>query len=252
MSLTLFFTLLFFTFTATTTTTVTTTTSPENITSVHLPSPNPQLISLFSHSNISLLLSIPNSLIPSPSSNSSATSAWLSIHVTPFLPYVRISAISVGNNVTDANLLKLAVTAVANVKEKVNELGIERIKVSTTVSLGFVTGSESVAKGLLSSLIENGVTSLFVSMDNRNVSLGSFKEVVCSGFVLKRDLSTDGCYQSLDDDEMMDYDVVEGVLKVEGDKFMSFVLTVFIITSIIVGVLCLFDARILSLVVIRR
>ncbi|GKA99805.1 zinc finger, RING-type containing protein [Tanacetum coccineum] len=199
MSVTLFFTLLFFIFTATTTTT---TTSPENIKSVQLLSPNPELISQFSHSNISLLLSIQNSMIPSFSSNSSATSAWLSTHVTPFLPHVRISAISVGNNVTDANLLKLVVTAVVNVKENVKELGIERVKVSTTVSLGFVTGSESVAKGLLGSFSEKGVTSLFVSMGNRNVSLGSFK-VVCGGFVLKRDLSTDVGYQSLDDDELM-------------------------------------------------
>ncbi|GJT15153.1 hypothetical protein Tco_0873859 [Tanacetum coccineum] len=101
------------------------------------------------------------------------------------------------------------VTAIDIVTEKVNELGInERVKVLTAVSLGFVTGSESVAKGLLSSLTEKGVTSLFVSMGNRNVSLGSFK-VVCGGFALKRDLSNDVSYVGLDDGEMMDYGVVD-------------------------------------------
>nr|GEY67290.1 hypothetical protein [Tanacetum cinerariifolium]GEY68240.1 hypothetical protein [Tanacetum cinerariifolium] len=68
-----------------------------------------------------------------------------------------------GKGIINYNILKLVVTAVDNVKEKVKELGIERLKVSTTVSLGFVTGS-------------------------------SFKEVVCGGFALKRDLSNDVSY----------------------------------------------------------
>ncbi|GJX69611.1 reverse transcriptase domain-containing protein [Tanacetum coccineum] len=225
MSLTLF-TLLFI-FTATITAT---TTSPEkliptlnskNITSVHLFSPTPETISFFSNTNISLLLTIPNSLIPSFSknSNSSATSAWLLSHVTPFVPHVRISSISLGNNVTDANLLKLLLSGIDNVKEKVKGLGIKGVKVSTTVSLAFVNSKDIVAKELLGGLSEKDAT-LFVNVKHWNVSLGPFKEVVCCGFALKRDLSADVGYVSLDNNgEMMDYRVVEvRVLKVEEDK----------------------------------
>ncbi|PWA94740.1 hypothetical protein CTI12_AA056890 [Artemisia annua] len=196
MSLTLITLLLIFTATSTGITispeNLIATLKSKNITSVHLPSPSPETISLFSNTNISLLLTIPNSLIPSFSnnSNSSATSAWLLSHVTPFLPHVRISAISLGYNVTDANLLKLLPPGIDNVKEKVKELGIEGVKVSTTVSLVFVNSTDIVAKGLLGGLSKKNAT-LFVSMKPWNVSLGSFKEVVCGGFALKRDLSTD-------------------------------------------------------------
>nr|GFB09795.1 glucan endo-1,3-beta-glucosidase 12 [Tanacetum cinerariifolium] len=151
-------------------------------------------------------------------SNSFATSAWLLTHVTPFVPHVRISSISLGNNVTDSNLLKLLLPAIDNVKEKVKGLGIEGVKVSTTVSLAFVNSTDAVVKGLLGGLSEKDAT-LFVSLKPWNVSLGSFKEVVCGGFVLKRDLSTDVSFVSLDNGEMMDYGVVEvRVLKVEEDK----------------------------------
>nr|GFB03205.1 hypothetical protein CTI12_AA056890 [Tanacetum cinerariifolium] len=108
-----------------------------------------------------------------------------------------------GKGIINYNILKLVVTAVDNVKEKVKELGIERLKVSTTVSLGFITGNESVAKGLFGTLNEKDVT-LFVHVKHWNVSLGSsFKEVVCGGFALKRDLSNDVSYVGLDNGEMM-------------------------------------------------
>ncbi|GJZ87485.1 hypothetical protein Tco_0659095 [Tanacetum coccineum] len=151
--------------------------------------------------------------------NSSATSAWLLSHVTPFVPHVRISSISLGNNVTDANLLKLLLSGIDNVKEKVKGLGIKGVKVSTTVSLAFVNSKDIVAKELLGGLSEKDAT-LFVNVKHWNVSLGPFKEVVCGGFALKRDLSADVGYVSLDNNgEMMDYRVVEvRVLKVEEDK----------------------------------
>ncbi|GJT72263.1 glucan endo-1,3-beta-glucosidase [Tanacetum coccineum] len=225
MSLTLFTLLFIFTATITATTTshekLIPTLNSKNITSVHLFSPTPETISFFSNTNISLLLTIPNSLIPSFSknSNSSATSAWLLSHVTPFVPDVRISSISLGNNVTDANLLKLLLSGIDNVKEKVKGLGIKGVKVSTTVSLAFVNSKDIVAKELLGGLSEKDAT-LFVNVKHWNVSLGPFKEVVCCGFALKRDLSADVGYVSLDNNgEMMDYRVVEvRVLKVEEDK----------------------------------
>ncbi|GJW30935.1 hypothetical protein Tco_0047810 [Tanacetum coccineum] len=134
-------------------------------------------------------------------------------------PHVRISSISLGNNVTDANLLKLLLSGIDNVKEKVKGLGIKGVKVSTTVSLAFVNSKDIVAKELLGGLSEKDAT-LFVNVKHWNVSLGPFKEVVCCGFALKRDLSADVGYVSLDNNgEMMDYRVVEvRVFKVEEDK----------------------------------
>ncbi|PWA94739.1 hypothetical protein CTI12_AA056880 [Artemisia annua] len=135
----------------------------------------------------------------------SAASAWFSSHVTPFLPHVRISAISLGYNVTDPYLLKLLPPGIDNVKEKVKELGIEGVNVLTTVSLEFVR-TDSVARGFLRGLSKKNAA-LFVNVKPwKNVS---FKKVFCGGFALKRDLSSDVSYESLDNGEMMDYGVVE-------------------------------------------
>ncbi|PWA76894.1 hypothetical protein CTI12_AA230660 [Artemisia annua] len=151
--------------------------------------------------------------------HSTLINAWLSTHVTPFLPHVLISAISVRNNVTDANLLKLLLPAIDNVKKKVNKLGV---KVSTTVSFSFVNDRDYVVKELLDSLSEKNAGSLFVSMDNTDVPVGLYSIKVVAGFVLiQYDSSSIDLMRyeiSLDNngEVHMDYGVIEAwVSKVE-------------------------------------
>lgn len=132
-----------------------------------------------------------------------------------------ISAISLGNNVTDPTLLKLLLPAIDNVNENLKELGVKGVKVSTTVSLAFFNGRESVAKEVLDNVSEkNG--SLFVSVDNRYLPVGLSSIKVDNGFVLIKydssgiDLMRYGISLDNNGEVQMDYGVIEArVSKVE-------------------------------------
>ncbi|KAJ8450514.1 hypothetical protein Cgig2_002199 [Carnegiea gigantea] len=107
------------------------------ISSVLLPNPDPNLIRAFSYSDVSLLLSIPNSHIPILAANRSNAAAWLYTHVVPFYPRAHISAISVGSDVlsTASDLSDSVLPAIRNIHVALHELGIRKISVSTTFSL---------------------------------------------------------------------------------------------------------------------
>ncbi|KAF8397351.1 hypothetical protein HHK36_016264 [Tetracentron sinense] len=115
---------------------VATTLQSLKIACVRLPAPDPDVIRAFSYSNITLLLSIPNSFIPAMASNQSNALRWLYRHVVPFYPRARISTISVGNDILDssADLSDFLLPAIRNVYQALHELGIHKILVSTTFS----------------------------------------------------------------------------------------------------------------------
>ncbi|KAK6933062.1 Glycoside hydrolase family 17 [Dillenia turbinata] len=100
------------------------------------PETDPNTVRAFSYSNISLLLTLPNNLIPAVSSNRSAALQWLYRHVIPFYPRAHISTISVGTNILDSSsdLTEDILPAIRNVHLSLHDLGIHRISVSTTLS----------------------------------------------------------------------------------------------------------------------
>ncbi|KAI3751300.1 hypothetical protein L2E82_22356 [Cichorium intybus] len=107
------------------------------ISAVRLPVAEPSVIRAFFYTNISLFLSIPNSLLHSISSNRSAASLWLYNHVVPFYPRALITAISVGTNVLadgNASSADILLRAVRNVHQSLMDLGLRKITVSTTFS----------------------------------------------------------------------------------------------------------------------
>ncbi|XP_042512174.1 glucan endo-1,3-beta-glucosidase 12-like [Macadamia integrifolia] len=107
------------------------------ITCVRLAEPNPEIIRAFTYSDISLLLSIPNSFVPGMASNQSNALKWLSHQVVPFHPRALISSISVGDDVLNpftTNLSDSLLPAIRNVYGALHQLGISKISVSTTVS----------------------------------------------------------------------------------------------------------------------
>ncbi|XVF83859.1 hypothetical protein PTKIN_Ptkin16aG0527200 [Pterospermum kingtungense] len=108
------------------------------ITTVRLLNPDPSLIKAFAFTNTSLLLSIPNPLLPTLSSNFSAAFQWLNRHVLPFYPRSNITLISVGNCVlsstTEEDLSPYLFRAMRNVQRAIQELGIGKIPISTTFS----------------------------------------------------------------------------------------------------------------------
>ncbi|KAG9138806.1 hypothetical protein Leryth_007444 [Lithospermum erythrorhizon] len=129
------------------------------ITTVRLLNPSPATIRAFSYTNISLLLSLPNSLLPSFSSNLSAPTQYLSTHVLPFYPRAKIHLISLGNDVitsplssssvnsnsvdchtVDSNAVDFDPTttlipALRNLHLALHNLGIRTILVSTTLNI---------------------------------------------------------------------------------------------------------------------
>uniref|UniRef100_A0A7N0UA28 Glucan endo-1,3-beta-D-glucosidase n=1 Tax=Kalanchoe fedtschenkoi TaxID=63787 RepID=A0A7N0UA28_KALFE len=106
------------------------------ISAVRLPDANPTVIRSFTFTNVSLLLTIPNSLVPVIAANRSNAATWLYNHVVPYYPRARISTISVGNNVLDASpdLYDFVLPAINNIHTSLREIGIRSISVSTTFS----------------------------------------------------------------------------------------------------------------------
>ncbi|CAI0443423.1 unnamed protein product [Linum tenue] len=98
---------------------------------VRLPFPDPDLIRALTFTNASLFLSIPNSLLPSLASNRSLGVHWIRVHVLPFYPRSRFAVISVGDAVSQ---LELLLPAIRNVHLALQDLGIKDIPVSTTFS----------------------------------------------------------------------------------------------------------------------
>ncbi|KAL6144490.1 hypothetical protein ACLB2K_055182 [Fragaria x ananassa] len=56
---------------------------------------DPNLICAFLYSNTTLLLTIPNALVPPPATNRTNSLRWLYAHIVPFFPRTKIAAISV-------------------------------------------------------------------------------------------------------------------------------------------------------------
>ncbi|KAH7865835.1 hypothetical protein Vadar_011867 [Vaccinium darrowii] len=101
------------------------------------------LLRLLQVSNISLLLTIPNSLLPYLAQNRHNADRYLHTHVVPFYPHSRISAISVG---TDALNHPIHVSndifpAIQNIYLSLQDLGITDIAVSTTFTSTVLTES---------------------------------------------------------------------------------------------------------------
>ncbi|XP_073295985.1 glucan endo-1,3-beta-glucosidase-like [Primulina huaijiensis] len=112
------------------------------ISAVRLLNPSPAAVRSFAYTNISLLLSVPNYLIPSFAANRSAADLWLYSHVLPYHPRTRISLISVGSDAifdvattySTVDPSTILLSAMQNLHLSLRDLGIHTIRVSTTFS----------------------------------------------------------------------------------------------------------------------
>ncbi|XP_004308916.1 PREDICTED: glucan endo-1,3-beta-glucosidase 2-like, partial [Fragaria vesca subsp. vesca] len=97
---------------------------------------DPNLVRAFLYSNTSLLLTIPNALVPPLAANRTNALRWLYAHVVPFFPRTKIAAISVGNDVLESTpeFSQFLLPAIQNVHLALLDLGIRKIAVSTTFS----------------------------------------------------------------------------------------------------------------------
>ncbi|GLT31428.1 hypothetical protein SLA2020_061640 [Shorea laevis] len=103
---------------------------------VRIPDSDPDLIRAFAYTNISLLLGIPEPMVPALASNRSAALSWIYRHVLPFYPRSKISLISVGNDVFNSSpdVSPFVLPAIRNLHFALVDLGIKKIPVSTTFS----------------------------------------------------------------------------------------------------------------------
>ncbi|XP_012832719.1 PREDICTED: glucan endo-1,3-beta-glucosidase GIV [Erythranthe guttata] len=112
------------------------------ISAVRLLEPTPAAVRAFAYTNITLLLSVPNDLIPSFAANRSAASVWLYTNVLPYHPRAHISLISAGSDVItsaatsnpDLDPSTVLLAAMRNLRLSLLDLGIRTIPVSTTFS----------------------------------------------------------------------------------------------------------------------
>jgi hypothetical protein len=106
------------------------------LTSLRILNPDPTLTRSFTYTNTSLLLTIPNPLVPPIAANRTIALRWLYLHVVPFYPRARITAISVGDDFLESSpgCSSFLIPAIRNVHLALRDLGIRRISVSTTFS----------------------------------------------------------------------------------------------------------------------
>ncbi|KAK4277876.1 hypothetical protein QN277_015803 [Acacia crassicarpa] len=115
-----------------------------NINSLLLRDSDPHIIQAFLYTNVSIVLTIPNTLVSSIGTNRSHALQWLYRHVVPFYPRVNITTISVGNDFTVASpkFVDLLFPAIRNVHLSLREIGIRNVTVSTSFSFtGVITKS---------------------------------------------------------------------------------------------------------------
>ncbi|KAG6436622.1 hypothetical protein SASPL_101523 [Salvia splendens] len=113
------------------------------ISAVRLLDPSPAVVRAFAYTNITLLLTAPNHLIPSFAANRSAAALWLHSHVLPYHPRTHITTISAGADVITTTSAAVDPTvdpsavllpAIRNLRLALFDLGIRTISVSTTFS----------------------------------------------------------------------------------------------------------------------
>ncbi|CAJ1970975.1 unnamed protein product [Sphenostylis stenocarpa] len=114
-----------------------------NARSLRLEDADPSITRSLLYTNTTLFLTIPNYMVSQMAQNLSVAQSWLYTHVVPFYPRVKITTISVGNAFPDVHPESLndLLPAISNVHVSLRDLGIRKIKVSTSFS--FVTALSS-------------------------------------------------------------------------------------------------------------
>ncbi|KAF3433529.1 hypothetical protein FNV43_RR24631 [Rhamnella rubrinervis] len=104
--------------------------------SVRLEASDPAMVRTFLYSNTTLILTIPNQLVPVIAANRSSAVQWLYLNVVPFFPRAKITTISVGNDLLESSprFSTFLLPAMRNINLALRDLGIRKISVSTSFS----------------------------------------------------------------------------------------------------------------------
>ncbi|XWS18637.1 hypothetical protein CRYUN_Cryun32bG0061900 [Craigia yunnanensis] len=105
---------------------------------------NPQILTAFANSNIELIVTIENQMLPVVMDPQQSLQ-WVSTHIKPYFPATKITGIAVGNEVftdDDTTLIGYLVPAILSIHGALVQLGLDKyIQVSTPNSLAVLEES---------------------------------------------------------------------------------------------------------------
>ncbi|CAL9156973.1 glucan endo-1,3-beta-glucosidase-like [Musa acuminata AAA Group] len=123
-----------------------------NIGSMRIYDPNPDVLEALRGSNIQLLVGVPNDQLQSLASDSSAANAWVQSNVVAYWPSVSFRYIAVGNEVIPGDDAPYVLPAMQNVQNALASANLQgQIKVSTSVSTRVLGVSYPPSEGSFSS-----------------------------------------------------------------------------------------------------
>ncbi|XP_039137156.1 LOW QUALITY PROTEIN: glucan endo-1,3-beta-glucosidase 7-like [Dioscorea cayenensis subsp. rotundata] len=119
------------------------------ISKLRLYAPDAALLRSLASTDITVILGVPNSDLPTLASSSSAASTWASSNLLPFLPSPSIPLIAVGNealNSGDPSLPPLLLPAMQNLQSALSSTA-PQIKISTVHSMAVLSQSDPPSAG---------------------------------------------------------------------------------------------------------
>ncbi|AEE84029.1 putative glucan endo-1,3-beta-D-glucosidase [Arabidopsis thaliana] len=120
------------------------------ITKTRIYDTNPQILSAFANSNIEIIVTIENQVLPLLQDPQQATQ-WVDSHIKPYVPATRITGIMVGNELftdDDSSLIGYMMPAIINIHKALVQLGLDRyIQVSSPSSLAVLGESYPPSAG---------------------------------------------------------------------------------------------------------
>ncbi|KAI0531319.1 hypothetical protein KFK09_000872 [Dendrobium nobile] len=123
-----------------------------NIQRIRLYDPNQEALEALKCSGIAVLLGVPNSDIYSLANDSSAASTWIQNNIQSFLSEVHFRYIAVGNELIPDCEAQYILPAMQNLQNALQFAGLQdKIKVSTSVSMGVLGASYPPSTGAFSS-----------------------------------------------------------------------------------------------------
>ncbi|XP_062157700.1 glucan endo-1,3-beta-glucosidase 14-like [Alnus glutinosa] len=134
-----------------------------NLTKTRIYDTNPQVLAAFANSNIELVVTVENELLPQLINPVQALH-WVTAHIKPYFPAVRITGIAVGNEMfttEDNTLLVYLVPAMASIHGALLRLGLDTyIQVSTPNSLEVLEESYPPSAGSFKNNINSTIKDL--------------------------------------------------------------------------------------------
>ncbi|CAN8274640.1 unnamed protein product [Cochlearia groenlandica] len=120
------------------------------ITKTRIYDTNPQILSSFANSNIEIIVTIENQVLPLLQDPQQSLQ-WVDSHIKPYVPATRITGIMVGNELftdDDSSLIGYMMPAMINIHKALTQLGLDRyIQVSSPSSLAVLAESYPPSAG---------------------------------------------------------------------------------------------------------